>query len=959
MEIDSKNVVRSFFVQGNKPFPINEPGLFWVVKKCTVNIFAVSASNEESFRTHICMVRENEAFFGVKSSGNLSLIAIGTAGTELLEIKICDDNKYLAPYVERWVDILSQGVSMLRFAPRQLKLLDGKGQSVIEKGESFSVLDRVLWVRHMEGFSVFMGNEEASIRLSDLYFPLSRHVWLKGMEHSVIDSIDTEKQVLRDEELGSLQNFHDTVLNQLDYLIDISSIREAVSIERYIEHENKELNNALISLTLPIVDKKDIDYRVKLTDWALFDACNLIGKEMGVAFKEPSTSDKRAPAELLLSKISMESKIMTRKVALEHMWWKKDCGHLLGFINDSGAPVALISKPSGYRLIDPADKKEVPVDSVSSKILARDAYMFYKPFPNKQINFWDLLSFTSDSIRKDLRFFVLSAFATGFLGILMPVATAVIFNFVVPQKGISTLFGLAVALLTGIISTAIFQFIQGVTLLRIEGKTKGIIQAAIWDRLLFLPCSFFKHFSSGDLALRSLGFDSIMTQIFEGLAVPAILGAIYASFNLAVIFYYEKGLGFISAACFTVLFAVILLVTYLQLPILRKAAEVQGDISGFVFQIINGICKINVAGAHIRVFSKWAERFARQKNYSYQTGIISNALAVFNSLMPLAALAVIFAFIFIKEGQESINQQCFIKTGDFLAFNVAFFAFLMAMTQLGTAIIGLSNVIPLFDRMKPIFQTTKEVHSGTVTPGEISGSIEVSNISFRYRKDGPLVLKNLSFTVKPGEFVAFVGLSGSGKSTILRILLGFEEPEGGAVYYDGKNLSTLDHSALRYQIGAVMQKSELMAGEIYFNIIGSSSLSIDDAWEAARIAGIDDDIKAMPMGMHTYVIEGGQTFSGGQKQRILIARAVAKKPKIILFDEATSALDNMTQNIVTERLALLNATRIIVAQRLSTVIKADRIYVVEEGMIVQAGSYNELAETEGPFRRLVERQLAE
>jgi ATP-binding cassette subfamily C protein len=266
--------------------------------------------------------------------------------------------------------------------------------------------------------------------------------------------------------------------------------------------------------------------------------------------------------------------------------------------------------------------------------------------------------------------------------------------------------------------------------------------------------------------------------------------------------------------------------------------------------------------------------------------------------------------------------------------------------------------VPTYERAKPILETLPEVDEMKADPGELTGELEVSHVSFRYREDGPIVLKDVSVQVKPGEFVALVGPSGSGKSTLFRLLLGFEKLEAGAVYYNGRDLVGLDIREVRRQIGVVLQNGKLMAGDIFTNIIGSSLLTLEDARQAARMAGLEDDLKAMPMGLHTVISEGGGTLSGGQRQRLLIARALVHRPRILFFDEATSALDNRTQAIVSESLDNLQATRIVIAHRLSTIMNADRIYVLQDGRVVQQGTYDELIQAEGVFADLAKRQMA-
>ncbi|HEY7551516.1 MAG TPA: ATP-binding cassette domain-containing protein, partial [Hyphomicrobiaceae bacterium] len=231
-------------------------------------------------------------------------------------------------------------------------------------------------------------------------------------------------------------------------------------------------------------------------------------------------------------------------------------------------------------------------------------------------------------------------------------------------------------------------------------------------------------------------------------------------------------------------------------------------------------------------------------------------------------------------------------------------------------------------------------------------------VAFRYQADRPLVLEDVSLTVGPGEFVALVGPSGAGKSSLFRLLLGFETPEAGAIYFDGQDLAGLDLEAVRHQIGVVLQNGKVQPGTIFENIVGAGVYTLDDAWEAARQAGLEAQIKQLPMGMQTFISEGGATFSGGQRQLLLIARALVRKPRILLFDEATSALDNETQAIVTASLKALHATRIVIAHRLTTVEQADRLYVLSGGQIVQSGKYADLLKTPGPFADLAHRQLA-
>jgi ATP-binding cassette subfamily C protein len=383
--------------------------------------------------------------------------------------------------------------------------------------------------------------------------------------------------------------------------------------------------------------------------------------------------------------------------------------------------------------------------------------------------------------------------------------------------------------------------------------------------------------------------------------------------------------------------------------------EVKGHLSGKLFQFINGISKLRISATENRAFASWAGEFARQKKVSVQARKVSMGLALFTAVFPVMSSAAIFfamSLLMVQQGASTLS------TGSFLAFNAAFTQFQFAALTLSSAVVSLMSVVPLYERARPILEAQPEVDATKSYPGELRGNIEVKHVNFRYGPDTPLVLRDVSMRFPAGQFVAVVGPSGSGKSTVFRMLLGFETPESGAIHFDNQDQSHLDIQAVRRQIGVVLQSGRVLCGSIYENIAGSTALALEDAWAAARMAGLDKDIEAMPMGMHTIIAEGGGGLSGGQRQRLMIARAIVRKPRIILFDEATSALDNETQSIVARSLESLQATRIVIAHRLSTIAHADYIYVIDKGVIVQQGAYRELIQQEGPFANLAKRQIA-
>jgi NHLM bacteriocin system ABC transporter ATP-binding protein len=465
-----------------------------------------------------------------------------------------------------------------------------------------------------------------------------------------------------------------------------------------------------------------------------------------------------------------------------------------------------------------------------------------------------------------------------------------------------------------------------------------------------LPTPFFRDYSAGDLAVRAMGINTIR-QMVTGATISSLLSGAFSVFSLAVIFYYSVELGLIAALMAVIIIGVTAAGGYLQLRYQRRETEMLGKVSSLVLQLLTGIAKLRVAGAEMRAFAVWSGQYSIQKANAAKAQSAANALVVFNSVFGVVTYLVIFATVAYVLGGG-------VSTGDFVAFNTAFAQFLFASAGITTAFTTILQAAPFYERAKPILRTLPEVDTEKPDPGVLRGRVEINNVTFRYDPDGPLVLDDVSLRAEPGEFVAIVGPSGAGKSSLFRQLLGFEEPEAGSVYYDHHNLAELNVQAVRRQMGVVLQNGRLMSGSIFQNIAGVSALTRDQAWEAARMAGLDEDIEMMPMGMFTFLGEGSSAISGGQRQRLMIARAIASRPRILLFDEATSALDNRSQAIVSSSLQDLKATRIVIAHRLSTIISADRIYVLKAGRIVQSGPYEELMERDGPFRDLAARQIA-
>ncbi|HXI27492.1 MAG TPA: NHLP bacteriocin export ABC transporter permease/ATPase subunit, partial [Vicinamibacterales bacterium] len=686
-------------------------------------------------------------------------------------------------------------------------------------------------------------------------------------------------------------------------------------------------------------------------DEALLAAARLVGDTMAVTVRAPAAHQGAASPRDPLAPILRASRLRARKVALRDEWWKQESGPLLASIAADKHHVALLPSPDGYRIHDPMFGTVERVTAETAAKLAPFAHAFYRPFPDVAIGVRELLTFGVRGCSPDLTLLFLMGFGGALLAMVPSIATGMLFNSVIPGAQKSQLVQLTVVLIACALATSLCNLQRGIAFLRVQGKMGNQIQAAVWDRLLSVPLSFFRPYTAGNLAVRAAAIDGIR-QVVSGATVNAIMSGIFSIGNFCLMFYYSSTMAWWATATIVVAVAVSGFGCYLQLGHQRDVIAQQGKTSGLVLQLLSSVGKLRVAGADVAAFALWGRGFGDQRALQFKARSIGNWLSAFNAAFPIIA----YLFIFWA-AQPAAGARATVATGDFLAFLSAYASCLGAVLSTSSAFIAALNAIPLYEQAAPILRTLPEVDGEKAEPGVLSGDIEVQHAVFRYRADGPLVLRDITLHIHPGEFVAFVGPSGSGKSTLLRLLLGFDRLESGSIYFDGQDLDGLDVQAVRRQIGVVLQSGRLMSGDILTNIVGSGAATIEEAWEAAKMAGLADDIKAMPMGMHTVISDGGGTLSGGQRQRLLIARAVVNRPRILLFDEATSALDNRTQAIVSASLERLQATRIVVAHRLSTIVNADRICVIERGRIVETGTHTELLARGGLYAELARRQM--
>lgn len=639
--------------------------------------------------------------------------------------------------------------------------------------------------------------------------------------------------------------------------------------------------------------------------------------------------------------------VMRRTVKLEKGWYKDAIGALLGTRKD-GTVVALLPRRFfGYSYYDETTGREVRLSSTTEEDIEETAICFYKPFPAKKLNIPTMLRYVIGCVPVSAYgLVIIMMLLTTLVGMLSPRITHIIFDEVIPSERMRLFWAVIVFSVCLSISTMLMGILKSLIDGRVSTQMSMSIQSATMARVLSLPAEFFKKYSAGELSTKLQYFNSLCSTLYSSFMVTG-LGSIFSLIYITQVFTYAPALVFPSLCITVATLGFSIFNTFIRMKNSRQSMEVSGKKNGLTYALLTGIQKIKLSGSERRAFTRWTKVYAEEVRTTYGIPLAILLSGTIGMAISLTGTIVMYYFA-VQSG---------VSVADYYAFTAAYGMVSGAFSSLVGIGLQAANIRPTLEQVKPIMEAVPEISEDKKVVTRVSGGIELNNVSFRYNESMPWVLDNLSLKIKPGQYVAIVGKTGCGKSTLLRLLLGFETAQKGAVYYDGKNIDTLDLKSLRKKIGVVMQNGKLFHGDIFSNItIAAPWLTLGDAWEAAELADIAEDIRAMPMGMHTIIAEGSGGISGGQRQRLMIARAIAPKPKILMFDEATSALDNITQRKVSEALDGLKCTRIVIAHRLSTIRHCDRIIVLDGGKIIEDGTYDELVAMDGFFTELVKRQ---
>jgi NHLM bacteriocin system ABC transporter ATP-binding protein len=947
-------------LRGNQTIALTDPDAAWIIHTGALELITSSFEDGEpnGQTRHLFQAGQHHLVGNLSPTEEnpIGLTGISVGHTEIEEITIDQLMRFfltdplVTRLVNRWAIRLGQfivgGLELPVSAEHIAKstTIEFGRQDIIASADG-----SCCWGRIKSGEMHVLADSQLPLTAVDDYFMLTPELWMQivnddtEVEFWTLDAVDDPEAMA-----SSLTTLHRITALYLRVLGENEAESER---QRRVQSdaELKVRSDEAYENLAGVLNPKE---RFILRETPILTALDVVGKAMDIVIHPPAPSEDMSRVSDPLEAIARASKVRTRMVLLGYEWWTRDTGPLLAYLGEEErVPVALLPVGDTYEIVHSERRTREPLTQEILDEICPDAYILYRFLPGKMRGVFDLLKFTAHGRILDMAFVLVMGTLATLLGMVVPRATGTLVDTAIPSADYGLLYQLGLVIFTAGITQVIFTWTQMMATVRASTIAEVSAQAAMWDRLLKFRPTFFRQYSSGDLQSRVNAVSEISREL-SGATLRPLVSGVLSILNLLLLWYYSWELAKLAIWIGIGVMLITLFISYFIRQMSHTLHDLEGSFNGMMIQMIGAVGKLRVAGAEHKAFNHWVEKYTAQLELKLGIQRLQDYITVFNNvLLPMCSM-----LLFWKASNLVLDNE--ISIGDFIAFNTAFILYINGWSDVSNTLVGVLDAIVKGRRIKPMLDEQPEVADDASDPGRLEGSIAIENLSFRYTEDGPLILDKVSCEINPSEFVAFVGASGSGKSTILRMLLGFETPEYGRVLYDGQDLGSCDVLAVRRQIGTVLQNGRLNAGNIFENIANNSKISHAEAWEAVADAGMTEDVEDMAMGMHTMVAEGGSNLSGGQRQRLLIARALVTRPKIVMFDEATSALDNKTQAQVSAALDRRSVTRIVIAHRLSTIRAADRIFVLDHGRIVQSGNFETLSTQEGIFKDLVSRQMA-
>ncbi len=952
---------------GNLPLDLSDPDHVWLVEEGSVDLSFVEMRDGKE-QTHPRPLMRAEAGRLLPNvtpdlqDTSLSLVAKGLPGTSLQQIPLTEIAKLpaseLATLASTWIlDVSAALCPDFLQQPLPDHLIEA-GDAPKILGGTISSRRGVTWLTppdQSDSAALFMGIivvEGCDDKGAARSLPLTPDTWILIDPPFLPESGPTTEILAENGQLFcELAEFHKLMfaterMNQMLRVVDQTNLERSSTATRFNDEarERRQLLNLMEGKRHSDVS----DY------YPLAGALQEIGRREGIEFVWPEKNRTDGPTPTLVDILDVSGvRARTLSIDVVDRWWRAgDGGALLAFLKESHDPVALLPGPFGvYRMVNPKTGKNSRVTARDAESLSGVAWQFYRPLSLTTHKPAELIREFSEGLGLGVARYVIAGLACTILLLSPPIALWFVAVGVIPNGETGLLLVLALGLGAFAFVWALIYLLQGMALLRAESRLMSRIEAAFWDHFLRLPVDFLKQYSAGDRALRGMAFQRLRDTV-QGMAANNILSTLFLIPAIAIIFVFDIALGFTAAAFGILALAVTLLLGWRQVSPYSVILNSSHRLAGMLYQLINGIAKLRIDGAEGSAYAVWAQHYSVQKQAEMRFMAWEGRLRAFVSSLPLTAASILF-------GAAALRGSTTISAADFLLIYTSFMLFMTGIVRLGYSFDAIAAAATELTQIRPILAAAPERVSGKEAVKSLNGDFSLDHVSFQYDPKGPMILNDVSIHARRGEFIAIAGHSGSGKSTLFRLALGLNEPLSGTVNYDGRDLRQLNTWQLRRRIGAVPQAGNLYPQDLWDNITaGLQDVDADDLWAAAREADIADEIKKFPMQMLTCVGDNQNVLSGGELQRITIARALARRPRILFLDEATSFLDNKSQYKVMDRLSKLPITRIVIAHRLSTLREADRIYVLQSGKVVEQGTFHELNSMNGVFSGLVRRQEA-
>ena len=911
-------------IQNGGTVALNQAGHVYAIQAGRFEIYAMTGGR----RIYLCEVVAGQNLLCAPCPQG-QLIGVAPEGGVLVPQSLAAFTvAQTAAMADAWILALSEAVARtIKNRPNLLALDEGVGQAG-QPGQHVHIVRGVLWLVSRAVDLHFLGADLPSQMVA-----LSPHLWATVAGDGALDLVSAAKFAHAPAVIGAVSDFHGHLLTFLRQHQQQEVAQEAERIAQREEQVAQDLDKvfagheSILETKAATAPDDDVIYAWRKAGGAVPPGMHASGTSRFTDFADAMH-------------------LAYRWVALQGEWWKTDMGPLIGHGLEGEKPVALVPDWRGrYRLHRQGEKPQA-INAALAATLAPSAISLIKPLPERRLRPRDLLIVAIASCAGDLTTLMVATLGASLLGLLVPIATGHIIDTFVPSEMRSQLLILGFMLVVAQFCSFLLKAASDLARQRIDGRVAARLQGGVVDRVFRMPAFVLRTFSSTDLAMRAISVDGIRRTV-TGIALNSLLSCAFGLSSIGLLFHYDVYGASVALLLFVALAASGVFAGYKQISSMLKGEQMSANVATFTQQLMENISTLRAFAAEKRAYIQWSRNAIEMRKRGLRGKRVSITFDTLMAGYDLLAMAAVFMVL----GREADAMS----SGSFLAFAAAYFNFLSAAIGFGRAMLPVAGLIPMYSRIKPLMETTPERSGSAQHPGQLTGALEVANVAFAY-PGGPPILRQMTFRVEPGQFVALVGASGCGKSTMLNLLLGIDQPQQGAILYDGKSLADLDVTAVRRQFGVCRQSGRLFSGSLYENILGSHQGTQADVWEAARLAGIEAEIRALPMQLHTVVTEGSATFYGGQVQRFLLARALVGNPRFVVLDEATSALDNITQDLVVRNVERLGVTRIVVAHRLSTIRNADLILFIRDGQVVESGNYDQLYALGGEFTHFAKRQ---